>query len=85
MRTDGLSIAGRRSGARLGLILLAIASLFTAGCTSVAFHEKGRLNDKLMSFDESGPEVHFYQKTYYSREGSVGGFGGTAGGGCGCY
>ncbi len=68
-----------------GLLLgLSTPAVFT-GCSSVAFHEKGRLQDPVMAFDASAAETHFYQKVYYSREGSVGGFGSTAGGGCGCY
>jgi hypothetical protein len=55
------------------------------GCRSVAVYEKARLQDPLMKYEESAQETHFYQKVYYSREGSVGGMGSSAGGGCGCY
>ncbi|MDA0322101.1 MAG: DUF4266 domain-containing protein [Verrucomicrobia bacterium] len=65
----------------LGLIFIALSS----GCTTVAFHEKGRLLDPVMAFSEWPTETPFYQKTYYSREGSVGGIGTSAGGGCGCF
>jgi len=70
------------------LKLLVVGSLFcivASGCQSVEFHEKGRLLDPVMAFNEWPTETHFYQKTYYSREGSVGGIGTSAGGGCGCY
>lgn len=56
-----------------------------AGCQRVAFYERQHLQDRIMTFTESPSEVHFYQKSYYSREGSVGGIGSSAGGGCGCY
>lgn len=65
----------------MGALLIVTAG----GCTSVAFHEKGRLVDDVMAFGEWPSETHFYQKTYYSREGSAGGIGTSAGGGCGCY
>jgi len=37
-----------------------------------------------MNLAEDKGEVNFYQKSYYSREGSAGGIGAIAGGGCGC-
>ena len=52
---------------------------------SLTPNPKSLILDKVMAFDASGSETHFYQKSYYSREGSVGGFGTTGGGGCGCY
>jgi hypothetical protein len=38
-----------------------------------------------MAFDTDPSEMHFQQKVFYSMEGSAGGFGSSAGGGCGCY
>ena len=38
-----------------------------------------------MVMEDDPALVHFYQKIYYSVEGSVGGIGVGAGGGCGCY
>jgi len=68
----------------LGIAMLAlVASL--AGCRTVAFYEKEHLNDVTMVFEEDPTETHFLQKVLYSREGSVGGVGTGAGGGCGCY
>ena len=67
------------------LIVAGAALLGAVGCRSVAIYEKVRLQDPQMKFEESGVESHFYQKVYYSREGSVGAFGSSAGGGCGCY
>lgn len=57
----------------------------TSGCQTLEFHERGRLQDPVMAFDESRAEVHWAQKVRYSREGSVGGIGVSAGGGCGCF
>ena len=51
----------------------------------VEYHQKQRFSNAIMLFDPDGSEIHFLQKTYYSREGSAGGIGATAGGGCGCY
>lgn len=61
------------------------ALALSSGCTQVAFHQKGRLSSPLMALEDSRTETHFYQKVYYSREGSAGGIGAGAGGGCGCY
>ena len=66
-------------------LLLALPLLGLCGCPSVDFTERRRLADPIMRLDEGPAEAHFYQKTYYSREASVGGFGSSAGGGCGCY
>jgi hypothetical protein len=66
-------------------ILLALFLLASAGCGSVDFTERRRLADPIMSLDEGPAETHLMQKTYYSREGSAGGIGSSAGGGCGCY
>ena len=66
--------------APLVLLLLAIS-----GCSTVEYYEKERLSDPAMVFESDPSEVHFFQKCYYSREGSAGGIGDTAGGGCGCY
>ncbi len=69
-----------------GFLLLALLGMAaTTGCQTLAFHERGRLQDTIMTFDESAGEVHWVQKVRYSREGSIGGIGATAGGGCGCY
>jgi hypothetical protein len=67
------------------LALFLLCPLFAAGCGGVAFYEKRALADPVMSLDDGPLEAHFYQKVYYSREGSAGGLGAGAGGGCGCY
>ena len=65
------------SPALIGLVLL-------TSCDSVKFYEKERLADPIMVFGAPPSEAHFFAKNTYSREGSVGGIGTTAGGGCGC-
>lgn len=64
---------------------LALAAGALSGCSPVPFYEKGRLQDPIMTLSTDPTETHAYQKIYYSREGSVGGIGTSAGGGCGCY
>ena len=68
----------------LCVVILALAAML-AGCQTVEFYEKEHLNDATMLLEEDPSEVHFLQKVLYSREGSVGGVGTGAGGGCGCY
>lgn len=65
--------------------LLAAAVFLLSGCPTVEFYERRHLSDEVMSLEEDPGETHFYQKVYYSREGSAGGIGTSAGGGCGCY
>ena len=66
-------------------LLLAAALSLAGGCAATDFTERRRLADPVMQLDDSAAETHLHQKTYYSREGSAGGIGGSAGGGCGCY
>lgn len=79
----------RASGRPRNRLLLGLTALLCIGslsaCSPVAFYEKGTLQDPIMALGDDPTEVHAYQKIYYSREGSVGGFGTGAGGGCGCY
>lgn len=67
----------------LASLLILLPAL--SGCSTVEYYEKERLSDPAMVFETDPTEVHFFQKCYYSREGSAGGIGDTAGGGCGCY
>ena len=76
----------KETGARgIVLISLILVIFLSNGCESVSFYQKGRLVDPIMAFDEEPTSTHFYQKSFYSREGSTGGIGTGAGGGCGCY
>ena len=67
------------------LIGAPLAALLLAGCRSVEFYEKAAFSDPTMALEESRCEIHWYQKVFYSQEGSAGGIGTVAGGGCGCY
>lgn len=65
----------------LGLILL----LALTGCTTVRFNQKERLADPCMAFDADPLSTEMAGHVLNPREGSVGGYNGTAGaGGCGC-
>ncbi|MBW2541345.1 MAG: DUF4266 domain-containing protein [Deltaproteobacteria bacterium] len=68
----------------LCVAMLALVAVLT-GCQTVEFYEKEHLSDSTMLLEEDASEIHFLQKVLYSREGSVGGVGTGAGGGCGCY
>lgn len=65
------------------LVLVAVSVL--SGCGTVPFYEREKLQHPLMQLSDAPGHVHWNQKVRYSREGSIGGIGATAGGGCGCY
>lgn len=67
----------------LGLSLTVLA--LVSSCRSVQFYERQLLANPTMMIERSLAETHFRQKVFYSQEGSAGGIGVTAGGGCGCY
>ena len=67
------------------VLALVALTLTLGGCQAVDFTEKEHLADPVMELDDGAAHVHFNQKTFYSREGSAGGIGSSAGGGCGCY
>jgi hypothetical protein len=62
-----------------------IASALLPSCRTVEFYEKAALADAAMQSTAGRCEVHWQQKVFYSHEGSAGGIGTVAGGGCGCY
>ncbi len=62
-----------------------LAATLLSGCQAVDFTERRRLADPIMQLDDGPTQTHLDQKVYYSREGSAGGIGASAGGGCGCY
>ena len=62
-----------------------LACIWLPACESVEFYEKAALADAAMQFGTRRCEVHWQQKVFYSHEGSAGGIGTVAGGGCGCY
>ncbi len=68
------------------ILLAAVAAICLFGsCESVDFYEKEAFTDPTMELAEDRCEIHWYQKVFYSQEGSAGGIGTVAGGGCGCY
>jgi len=75
----------RRPGFTPPRLLLAAVLAILVGCNTVEFYELERLQDPIMAFEDAPMEAHFHQKVFYSMEGSAGGIGTTAGGGCGCY
>lgn len=75
----------RGSSRLLSLVVLGALIAPLTACQAVDFTEKRNLSDPIMEFGDGATETHFQQKTFYSREGSVGGIGASAGGGCGCY
>lgn len=74
----------RSSSLALPLALL-LALLTAAGCETVEFYELEAFTDPAMALDKGRCHTHFLQKVVYSMEGSAGGIGSSAGGGCGCY
>lgn len=76
--------AGRRR--RFTPLLVAATLLLPAvGCVRTQFYERGKLQESAMQLGQSETETHFWHKCFYSREGSAGGIGSSAGGGCGCF
>jgi len=69
-RLRGVLVAG-------GLLLLA------GGCAHVQSYQRGRLVDRIMSFEAESKKDARLTKSFEAREGSTGGNGG-AGGGCAC-
>jgi hypothetical protein len=65
--------------------LFVLAALALSSCNTVEFYEKGAFQDPVMDLAVPATEAHFLQKVFYSMEGSAGGIGTSAGGGCGCY
>ena len=70
-----------RRCAIVGLILLALPG----ACNTVEYYEMQAFTDPAMEIDDGATETHWFQKVHYSVEGSAGGIGTSAGGGCGCY
>ncbi|MGH1469295.1 MAG: DUF4266 domain-containing protein [Bdellovibrionales bacterium] len=67
------------------LLLLLIMSYFTTACSSLGVKpwEKDILSKKEMQFGANALQQGFEDHTYFSKEGSSGGRGFSAGG-CGC-
>lgn len=73
--------------ARFGFaaLLLALATLASAGCATVPVKawQRERLVDPIVAFRAEAREDGRKMRTFEAREGSTGGIGG-AGGGCAC-
>jgi hypothetical protein len=67
------------------LLPAVLLGVLGVGCQTVEFWELEALADPVMTMEATACEVHFHQKVFYSMEGSAGGIGEGAGGGCGCY
>jgi hypothetical protein len=70
---------------RAWLAVLALACGASACRSDVQFYEKAALSDPVMDMAERPLETHWHAKLFFSLEGSIGGFGTSGGGGCGCY
>ena len=68
-----------------GLFLLLLTLAFSPGCNTVEFYEMEAHASNVMQYGSSDAKSHLEQKVIYSMEGSAGGIGSSAGGGCGCY
>jgi hypothetical protein len=66
-----------RSPAGLLLVL-------SAGCQTTEFYQQQKLQDPCMQFDADHGFVTMRNKSEAAREGSFGGFGAAAAGGCAC-
>jgi len=65
-------------------VLCFLVAAFT-GCNTVEFYEMQAHSSNVMEYGSSDAKSHLEQKVLYSMEGSAGGIGTSAGGGCGCY
>lgn len=63
---------------------LLLPALVLPGCVATDVHERERLQDPCMQFDQDASWVFLRNKTEAAREGSFGGFGAAAAGGCAC-
>ena len=63
---------------------LVVLAALSAGCSTTRYYERARLADHAMKLDANPRLVFILNKTQAAREGSFGGFGGAAAGGCGC-
>jgi hypothetical protein len=67
----------------LGLPILALILLGSAGCATVRPEQRAILADPTMRFDAESPDRAALEHVLDNREGSTGG-GSVRGGGCGC-
>jgi hypothetical protein len=65
------------------LVSLLVTSAL-AGCSTTRYYQRERLVDHAALFDRDRLATYLRDKVEAAREGSFGGFGGSAAGGCGC-
>jgi len=61
-----------------------VAALCCGGCQGTQVHEREQLFNPVMEFDSDLGITFIRHKTEAAREGSFGGFGAAAAGGCAC-
>jgi len=64
--------------------LTLLLTLLLAACAPTKFYERRKLADRAMHFDAEMRVEYIRNKTEAAREGSFGGYGAAAVGGCGC-
>lgn len=71
---------------RLAMVLIAAVAVaaFLPSCSNVENWQKSKFVDPIMTYRDGTAQSHFDQKVFHSIEGAAGGFGQSAGGGCGC-
>ncbi len=69
----------------LAALAVGVPLFGASACRTVEFHEMEAFTDPVMALGDDSSELHLHQKVYYSMEGSAGGIGSSAGGGCGCF
>ncbi len=65
-------------------LLLMLCGAMLPSCGTVEYWEKGHHAEPIMAYQPDGTLSRFEQKVFQSIEGAAGGFGASAGGGCGC-
>ena len=66
------------------LMLLALAAMSISACVRVHQIDRENLSRRIMQFEPLGNRQAFLNDFHSIREGSSGGVGQSAGGGCGC-
>lgn len=66
------------------IFFAAALSALSAGCVMVHQVDRGTLSTRVMQFEPMGSRQAFINDVHAIREGSSGGVGQSAGGGCGC-
>lgn len=65
------------------LLTILFGALFTTGCVNVKIYQRTHLQDPLMDIKRETSKQKLDEKFFSTREGSIGGAAGIAGG-CGC-